>query len=75
MVAGDTERTQKTGRFIFFLLSIVFLTNRINIRTYVYFRPARSRSLFILASTFGDIGGMTGAEVEETNIYQRERGF
>lgn len=25
---------------------------------YMYFRPARSRSLFILASTLGDIGGI-----------------
>lgn len=40
---------------------------------YMYFRPARSRSLFILASTLGDIkeGGGEGGErgsMEEINV-------
>jgi len=57
------KKHKKTGRFIFFLVSIVFLDkSKINYM-YMYFRPARSRSLFILASTLGDIRGREKGEV------------
>lgn len=67
------KKHKKTGRFIFFSCFNRFLDkSKINYM-YMYFRPARSRSLFILASTLGDIkkGGEEGGErgsMEEINV-------
>lgn len=64
-MAGDTQKEHKKRIGLFFFFQSFFLTNRINYM-YMYFRSARSRSLFILASTLGDMGDkMAGGRGEE----------
>lgn len=48
VVVGDTERTQKTDRFIFFFFQLFFLTNRINICICTFVPLAREVFLFSL---------------------------
>lgn len=54
----DTYRKKhkKMGLFFFSCFNRFLDKSKINYM-YMYFRPARSRSLFILASTLGDIRG------------------